>query len=97
MAFSHELPDYRCVEVLGLCTDVGVLDPELEAETVENPGGTWVVTTHEGPASMIFGTFGRMQQWAADHGYADTGEKTDDGYRLDGVASPHQLAIRVRS
>lgn len=95
VAFSQELPNERCLEVLGLYKESGTLDSALQLETVQVPAGTWVVTTHDGPASTIYETFGRMQQWAATHGYTDTGEKIDSGYRLDGSTNLHTLSIRI--
>lgn len=93
--FSRELGEGRCLEVLGLFEGTGTLDSTLPVETVQVPGGTWITITHEGPASRIYESFAQMQQWAAAHGYTDTGEKIDTGYRLDDTTGPHVLGIRV--
>ncbi|WP_152189055.1 hypothetical protein [Georgenia satyanarayanai] len=82
---------------------VGVLVPLEDAARVRVPGavgslvpgGAWAQMVHDGPVHTIAETFGRLLAWAAEQGARPGPHKLDVGYRLDGAAERHTLAVEL--
>lgn len=94
---SVDLGDGRYHETVGLLVDLEDGPPAGLPGAVRSlvPGGRWVQAHHDGPAGTIAETFGRLLAWATAHGERAGAHKLDVGYRLDGTAEHHVLAVEL--
>lgn len=60
---------------------------------VEIPAQRYVRFRHVGPAPDIADSFGRMYEWAEEHGHAAGEFKVDIGYTVQGDENEHDLHI----
>lgn len=96
---SVDLGDGRYHETVGVLLELGdagaVRLPGAVGSLV--PGGRWAQVPHEGPASAIADTFGRLLAWVEEQGEHAGPHKLDAGYRLDGAPERHLLAVCLRA
>lgn len=94
MDISLDVTDGRYIQLIGVKVENSAGVPD-GMEKVKIPAQRYIYHQHEGDLSGIAESFGKMYNWAKEHGI-ETGEfKIDYGYRKDGIETEHALYVKM--